>query len=256
MQLGTAGACSNAMRAVFRSLMPTDLARTARAIARRMRDPLRLKDPNRFLRKVPGVIHVGASGGQERDLYAKFNLKVLWIEPIPQIFEILSDNIKSFPRQRAENRLITDRDGTEYVFHIANNYGMSSSILPLDRHQEIWPDVRFDSQMLLRSIALDTLLDEIAAGTHDYGALVVDTQGSELLVLKGACKLLNRITYVKTEAADFECYSGCAKVADLEIFLSDFGFELIRRDKFAEKEGVGCCYDLLFQKRLTKSRKR
>lgn len=170
-----------------------DLSRIARAIARRARDPLALKDPNRFLRRVRGVIHVGANVGQERDLYAKFNLRVLWVEPIPHVFEDLSNNIKSFPRQQAENRLITDRDGAEYVFHISNIGGVSSSILPLDRHRDIWPYVHFESQMMLRSITLDTLLDELAARAYDYQALVLDTQGSELLVLKGARKLLSRI---------------------------------------------------------------
>ena len=229
--------------------MLANVSRVVLGLARRLRDPLRLRDPNRFLRRVRGVIHVGASGGQERDLYAKFGQRVLWIEPIPQVFEVLSDNIKSYPLQRAVNRLITDRDEAEYVFHIANNHGMSSSILPLDRHRDIWPDVFFELQILLSSITLDTLLDGMAANFRDYEALVMDTQGSELLVLKGARKLLDRIKYVKTEAADFEVYSGCAKVVDLEAFLFDFGFDLIRRDKFAEKQGVGCCYDLLFERR-------
>ena len=234
------------MMAFVRSLVPTDPSHTARAIARRM---LGLNDDNRFLRDVCGVVHVGASSGQERDLYARFNLSVLWIEPLPHIFDILSNNIKSVPRQLAVNHLITDRDGAEYVFHVANNHGMSSSILSLDQHRKIWPDVHFKSQMLLRSITLDTLLNYIGAGCSEYGALIIDTQGSELLVLKGARKLLSRIAYVKTEAADFESYSGCAKVASLEAFLSDFGFKLIRQDKFAEKEGVGSYYELLFRKR-------
>jgi FkbM family methyltransferase len=243
------------MRASLTSSMLAELSRVMLGLARRLRDPLRLKDPHRFLRRVRGVIHVGASGGQERDLYAKFGQRVLWVEPIPRIFDVLCQNIKSFPLQRAVNRLITDRDDAEYVFHVANNYGMSSSILPLERHKEMWPEVQFESQMSLRSITLDTLLVELAVKPRDYGALVIDTQGSELLVLKGARQLLGGIRYVKTEAADFEAYSGCAKVADLETFLSDFNFDLIRRDKFAEKEGVGCYYDLLFRRRFLKSRK-
>jgi FkbM family methyltransferase len=178
---------------------------------------------------------------------------VLWVEAIPHVCEHLSDRIKAFPRQRAENRLITDLDGAEYVLHIASNHGMSSSILSPDLHRQLYPDVSFDSQMSLRSITLDSLLDEIGAGSRDYDALVLDTQGSELLVLKGARKLLNRIKYVKTEAADFESYSGCAKVVDLERFLSDFGFELTRRDIIDEKEGVGGYYELLFRKSFARA---
>jgi FkbM family methyltransferase len=255
MKKSSDGSPLHAMQASLTSSMPAELSRIMLGIARRLRDPFRLKDPNRFLRRIHGVIHVGASGGQERDLYAKFGQRVLWIEPIPHVFDVLSQNIKSFPLQRAVNRLITDRDDAEYVFHVANNYGMSSSILPLDRHQEMWPEVKFESQMSLRSITLDTLLAEMAVKPRDYEALVIDTQGSELLVLNGARQLLGGIKYVKTEAADFEAYSGCAKVADLESFLSNFNFALVRRDKFAEKEGVGCYYDLLFRRRFLKSSK-
>jgi FkbM family methyltransferase len=237
---------------LFRALAAGEFSRVASALVRRVRDPFGANDPNRFLQKVPGVIHVGAHGGQERDLYAKFDLRVLWVEAIPHVYEYLSEQIKPFPRQRAENRLITDRDGAEYLFHVASNHGMSSSILAPDRHRELWPDVSFDTQISLRSVTLDSLLEEIGAEPDDYGALVMDTQGSELLVLKGAGKLLGRITYVKTEATDFESYSGCAKADELERFLSDFGFELIRRDTIAEKEGVGGYYDLLFRKSFPK----
>lgn len=236
------------MRAFFQSIVRGDFPYVARAIARRVSQYFAFDDPYRFLRNVRGVVHVGANTGQERDLYAKFGQQVLWIEPIPRVFEILSANIQPFPRQRAVNRLISDRDSANYVFHIANNDGESSSILPLSRHREIWPDVYFESQLLLRSITLDTLLDEMAIGTHEYEALVIDTQGTELLVLKGAQKLIGRLKYVKTEAPDFESYSGCAKVTDLIAFLSDFGYRIIRGDKFAEKAGVGSYYDLLFQR--------
>ena len=37
-----------------------------------------------YLKRVTGVIHVGANAGQERELYASFHLDVVWIEPIPR----------------------------------------------------------------------------------------------------------------------------------------------------------------------------
>src|SRR6187549_2624440 len=35
-------------------------------------------DPNRFLRSARGVVHVGANIGQERELYQRCGLEVLW----------------------------------------------------------------------------------------------------------------------------------------------------------------------------------
>ena len=200
--------------------------------------------PNWYLRKVNGVVHVGANAGQERDLYARYGLEVLWIEPIPSVFDELRKNISALPKQRALNNLVTDKDGAEYVLNVANNGGASSSILEFGRHAEIWPEITYQSKMTLKSVTLDTLL-----GCEDrYQALILDTQGSEHLVLKGAPRLLSTLRYVKTEAADFEAYIGCARVDDLVGILNSYDFKLIRKDKFAESPHGGQYFDLLFRK--------
>ena len=201
--------------------------------------------PNWYLRKVNGIVHVGANAGQERDLYASYGLDVLWIEPIPSVFDELRKNISALPKQRAINCLVTDKDDAEYVLNVASNGGASSSILEFGRHTEIWPEITYQSKMTLKSVTLDTLL-----GCEDrYQALILDTQGSEHLVLKGAPRLLSTIRYVKTEAADFEAYIGCARVDGLVRMLNSFDFKLIRKDKFAESPHGGQYFDLLFRKR-------
>jgi hypothetical protein len=58
-------------------------------------------NPNSYLKRVTGIIHVGANLGQERELYAKYKIKVLWIEPLPHFFEKLRENIREFPDQIA-----------------------------------------------------------------------------------------------------------------------------------------------------------
>jgi FkbM family methyltransferase len=201
--------------------------------------------PNFYLKQVRGIIHVGANLGQERELYAKYKLKVLWIEPLPQIFEQLCKNVRPLPDQTAVNRLIADRDNAQYLFHVASNEGASSSILELARHHEIWPDVRYVSKIMLNSITLDSLLKNLGDGIP-YDALVMDTQGSELLVLKGATNSLGQFKFIKTEAADFEAYKDCARVKDLTSYLAQFGFKLIRSDKFAESPKGGRYFDLIF----------
>ena len=52
------------------------------------------KRPNFFLKKIKGIIHVGANVGQEKEEYDNNSLEVLWIEPIPEIFDQLQINIK------------------------------------------------------------------------------------------------------------------------------------------------------------------
>ena len=65
------------------------------------------KNPENFFKKINGIIHVGANTGQEIPLYARYGLSVVWIEPIPEVFEILKSNLKNVPKQFAIKGLVT-----------------------------------------------------------------------------------------------------------------------------------------------------
>jgi FkbM family methyltransferase len=228
------------------------LGELTRAVLYKAKNQLPAYNPHHYLKHVTGLIHVGAHSGQERYLYAKHNLNVVWVEAQPSVFTELCDNIKSYPSQTAANYLITDCDDAEYVFHIANNRGESSSIFELHEHKNIWPEVHFERDVTLRSITLDSLLRKLGTRATNYQALVIDTQGSELLVLKGATELLSNLEFVRTEAADFESYLGGAKVDELIDYLNGHSFRLIRQDPFPQPvSGRGRQYDLLFQNTLT-----
>jgi FkbM family methyltransferase len=206
-------------------------------------------DPDRFLRSVRGVVHVGANVGQERELYRRHNLEVLWIEPIPDVFTALLKNIAGMPQQRALRALVTDRDDAEYEFHVANNGGESSSILDLKEHRDVWPTVDFERTIKLKSNTLVTLCERERIDIARYDALVMDTQGSELLVLRGAEPLLRHFKYIKTEVPDFEAYAGCAKLAEIERFLTGHGYAEIARHWFASRPGGGRYYDVVYARR-------
>jgi FkbM family methyltransferase len=205
-------------------------------------------NPNRFLRDARGVIHVGANVGQERELYARLGLEVLWIEPIPDVFEALAANIANLPRQRALQCLVTDRDDAQYEFHVANNGGESSSILDLKEHRDVWPTVGFTETLSLRSRTLATLLAQEKVDLARYDALVMDTQGSELLVLQGAGRVLDAFRFIKTEVPDFEAYAGCAKLDDIQRFLAERGYSEVSRDCFANHPAGGRYYDVVYRK--------
>ncbi len=203
-------------------------------------------DPDGFLGQVSGVIHIGANTGQERDLYARYGLRVLWIEPIPEVFTALEANLAGYVGQRALKYLVTDKEGAEYPFNVASNFGASSSILDLKRHKEIWPEVGFTRQIVLTSTTLAALLAREKIDPAGYDALIMDTQGSELLVLQGAQPVLKNFRFIKTEVPDFEAYAGCCQLADIEAFLSARGFREYRRNRFAERAGVGSYYDITY----------
>lgn len=211
-------------------------------------------DPDRFLRGASGVIHVGANTGQERARYASYGLDVLWIEPIHEVFETLQRNLAAYPRQRALECLVTDRDGAEYEFHVANNEGQSSSIFDLKEHKDVWPKVGFTHSVRLRSKTLPSLLEAEGIDRARYDALIMDTQGSELLVLKGAEPILDAFEYIKTEVPDFEAYAGCCRLADIEGFLLPRGFTELKRNAFARHAGGGRYYDVVYRRRAAGGR--
>ena len=201
---------------------------------------------DRYLQKCRGVVHVGANSGQERRVYERQGLEVFWIEPVPDVFGELTANIAPYPRQRALRALVTDKDGETVTLNIASNGGASSSILDLNEHKDIWPDVTYVGRIDCVSKTLVTALAEAGIDAAKFDALVMDTQGSELLVLKGAEPLLAGFKYIKTEAADFEVYRGCVRLAELESYLSARGFKVVRKDAFARRAEGGACYDVLF----------
>ena len=58
----------------------------------------------------------------------------------------------------------------------------------------------------------------------DYNHWVIDVQGAELDVFKGAGELLNLPTSIEVEVSTREEYLGGAKYRELKDFLRDFGF--------------------------------
>jgi FkbM family methyltransferase len=172
-----------------------------------------------FLAKAAGVIHVGANSGQERTVYDKHKLNVLWIEPIPEVFEKLKANLETYPKQSALQCLVADQDDAESIFHVSNNSGESSSVLELSLHKDIWPEVYYERSITLRAITLASLVDKEYINTCYYDSLVIDTQGSELLVLKGALPILHWFRFIKAEVPDFEAYTGCSQMTDVRAFL-------------------------------------
>lgn len=218
------------------------------SILRRER-PIIKRPVNSFVRKVKGVIHVGANSGQERDIYKEHGLHVFWVEPIPEMFKILKENIKEYPNQRAAEYLVSDQEDREYQFHIANNNGESSSILELKHHKDIWPKIGFEKTITLKSKTLPSVLKTELVDLSKYDALIMDTQGAELLILKGAVSILENFKFIKVEVPDFEAYEGCCTLSDITSFLTPFGYKEYARHKFKDwNKGMGGYYDIVYRR--------
>lgn len=222
---------------------------TMRRALRTLKRTVRTEYDSAFLPLLRGVVHVGANSGQERGLYDSYRLPVLWIEPIPEVFATLQRNIASYPSQRAVQALVTAIDGDEVEFHIASNDGASSSILEPAKHKDIWPQVEFSQPVRMKTSTLSSVIEAADLDMAIYNGLIMDTQGSELLVLQGAVPLLHHFDFVKTEAADFESYKGCCRLSDLGTFMDEHGFDEFARQRFPKQEPGKAYYEVVYRRR-------
>ncbi len=100
----------------------------------------------------------------------------------------------------------------------------------------------------MNSVTLTSLFKNESIDATKYQALIMDTQGSEMLVLKGSVPLLENFKYIKTEVADFESYDGCCQLHEMIEFMTEHGFKEHDRTKFSQRAQGGSYYDITFKK--------
>lgn len=115
---------------------------------------------------------------------------------------------------------------------------------------DIWPDVNYKETILLKSTTLASLFDRERIDPSNYQALIMDTQGSELLVLQGSIPLLHNFEYIKTEVPDFESYADCCQLSDINAFMNQHGYIEFSRNKFASWPQGGSYFDIIYKRQL------
>jgi FkbM family methyltransferase len=189
-----------------------------------------------------GVIHVGAHWAEEHDEYVRCGIeRFVYIEPCKEAFDILSKKVfgsgidwdvlnkigsnGAIIIGKGNIDLVLCACGAEegempmYVSH--QNQGQSNSLLKPELHLEQHKEVVFDDAELVKVIPLDKLPIDWSKG---YSMLMMDVQGFEGEVLKGATKRLTHFDIIYTEVNRGQTYSGNMEIAEMDIFLSDYGF--------------------------------
>jgi FkbM family methyltransferase len=166
------------------------------------------------------VLHVGAyECRQNAQHYYNFNKPVICIVGNPEVFESLLSNITKYENQRAFNSLISSRDGVSNFFEVSNK--SSSSISPIN-DSNVWR-LRNVEKRTLPTVTLSALFDERELSNYDLW--VVDVQGAELEVLKGAEKLLVECCkYLFIEVSINSQYLGGCEYSEIKSFLINLGF--------------------------------
>jgi FkbM family methyltransferase len=174
---------------------------------------------------IKGVIHIGAHFGQENSVYNELNIKNrMFFEPMKESFEVLKRNVSD---EHTLYNFALGNENKKITMNVErNNQGQSSSILVPKVHLTQHPGIIFNEKEEVDM----TRLDDVNFNLNDYNFINIDVQGYELEVFRGSEKTLSGIDYILSEINRDELYENCARIDDLKIFLSHFGFELVEEN--------------------------
>lgn len=167
-----------------------------------------------------GVIHVGAHYGQEYDHYIECGMqRIIFIEPLKKAYQVLQNRFNGVPDVEIWN-FACGRKPEELEMYVEDdNQGQSSSLMKPKEHLKQYPGIRFRGREPVKVFPLDFL------STIGCNILMIDTQGFELEVLRGAKETLRNIDVVYSEVNRAEMYEGCPMIEDLDEYLRQFDFE-------------------------------
>jgi FkbM family methyltransferase len=188
------------------------------------------------------LVDVGARGGLKKNwAAAASHLRVIGFEPDSREYASLTDPARPVDPSRVFfNVALADRPGTT-ILHVARDAGLSSVFEPNRPFLDAFPEPeRFDvvKTVNVEVDGLDNVLRTKQISDVDF--IKVDTQGSELLVLRGAATTLAAPTFgVEVEVEFAPVYKGQPLFADLDPFLRDLGFQLFDLRPVYWKRAVG-----------------
>lgn len=175
---------------------------------------------------VRSILHVGANMGQERFHYAASGANpCIYVEPIDQVFAILSQNLQELPGHLAVQAVCSDKAGETIQFNIASNEGQSSSMFALGEHARLHPEIGYTASQEM----VTTTVDRVIAGLQLAAlpnVMVIDTQGADLKVLRGAVQTLAQVDAIFVEISEDPLYEGGCTHEEITAFLRPLGFRM------------------------------
>jgi len=130
-------------------------------------------------------------------------------------------------RERSLFPYFIGSDAPETPFYLYKARGESSTFLPGKRFATVFAGAEFgvEREITMSSISLDTFFANEEAHLPDF--LKLDTQGSELEILRGASRAVQSATLIEVEVEFIEVYKGQPLFKDVLEFMTANGFELL-----------------------------
>ena len=193
------------------------------------------------LRRNPLVVcDVGARGGAPEELRSLFPYMVYYAFDADEA-ESARLNAQTHPHaeQRVFPRFIGGETGVTR-FHIYAEGGRSSVYLPSERYMEAFGEAaefRLEQTVELPCITLDEVVAAEALKPPDM--LKLDTQGSELDILRRSTATLRSAHLVEVEVEFTEMYEGQPQFHDVAGFFAERGYELLYLNRqFSQRKEI------------------
>ena len=175
---------------------------------------------------VESILHVGANEGQERFDYQQAGASpCFYVEPVDAAFARLERNLADMRGHHAVKAVCSDREGQDILFHVASNGGQSSSFLDLGMHAALHPSISYTTAQPMTTTTVDRLIATYSPGRVP-NLWVIDAQGADLHVLRGAASSLPDVDGVFVEVAERPLYAGGATREGITRYLEQFGLSM------------------------------
>ena len=179
------------------------------------------------------VLHIGAHEAEESVEYEKYEVKsVQWVEALPDKVVIIRNKLDPQIHFVTEGAA-WNVSGEDLKLNVSN-FSQASSLFDFDEKIKVFPTIKMDNVITVKSIAVDDLYS--LTGLPDF--INIDIQGAELQALTGAKKILSTAQVVYTEVSKKLIYREGTHIHELDEFLECFGFKRVTT-RWILREGWG-----------------
>lgn len=176
----------------------------------------KLEIKNLINKENPIIFEIGcADGGDTLEFINTFSdLEIYCFEPEPKNIKLVKEKI-NYPKHHLFEGAISDVNG-KLIFNRSrtdnpNDLSYSGSIAKPKEHLNEWPFIKFDEEIVVESITLDTFCIKNNINLIDF--IWADVQGAEeLMIIGGLESFKNKVRFLYTEYSNKEYYEGQANL--------------------------------------------
>lgn len=196
------------------------------------------------------ILDIGAAdGGTAAYFCKKFNkAKIIAFEPIEKMFKIAANtNIKN-TNVEVRNIALSNAKG-ETEINITANY-LSSSLNDLNvKEFELKPNSQKEKFLIIeKQKVITSTLDDETKNIKELLMIKIDTQGSELSILKSGIETLRKTNLILIEMNNHGLYNNGCQYYEVDEFLRNNNFKLIDMIVTYRPNGLVEEYDAIYEK--------